>query len=130
MTRPSTGGGGGGRRSTSAEDMPEGFGGGADVGVLERGACMGSLVQVARHVILLHPYCTPSATYPEAVSFSSLKAFEQQAIGRVRRYPQTKPVVVYRLYAADTVEEVLYRGGYAETAAASATATGAAAEKE
>jgi SNF2 family DNA or RNA helicase len=78
-------------------------------------------LQVARHVILLHPYCTPSATYPEAVSFSSLKAFEQQAVGRVRRYPQTKPVVVYRLYAADTVEEVLYRGGYAEMGAPAAS---------
>ena len=72
-------------------------------------------LQAARHVILCHPYCTPSATYPEAVSFAELQAFEQQAIGRVRRYPQMKPVVLYRLFATDTVEEGLYRGGYGDS---------------
>lgn len=75
-------------------------------------AC-GINLQAARNLILLHPYCTPSATYPEAVSFASLQAFEQQAIGRIRRYPQRQPVRVFRLFAADTVEEGLYRGGYA-----------------
>ena len=30
-----------------------------------------------------------------------------QAIGRVRRYPQTREVVVYRLYVQGTVEEEL-----------------------
>lgn len=69
-------------------------------------------LQVARHVIICHPYCTPSATFPEAVSFAELQAFEQQAIGRVRRYPQTQEVTVHRLFAGDTVEEGLYRGSY------------------
>ena len=77
-------------------------------------------LQCARHVILIHPYCTPSATYPEAVSFASLRAHEQQAIGRVRRYPQTRTVRVHRLFAADTVEALLYRGGYAAEGAAAA----------
>ena len=35
------------------------------------------------------------------------------AIGRIRRYPQTATVRVYRLYAAASVEEGLYNGGYA-----------------
>ena len=81
-------------------------------------------LQCARHVILIHPYCTPSATYPEAVSFASLKAHEQQAIGRVRRYPQTRTVRVHRLFAADTVEALLYRGGYAAEGAAAAQSEG------
>ena len=69
-------------------------------------------LQVARNLIVVHPYCTPSATGPEDVSFSQLRAYEQQAIGRIRRFPQTKPVRVWRLFSKDTVEEGLYRGGF------------------
>ncbi len=67
-------------------------------------------LQVARYVVLLHPHC------PEAVltagdlyqrSLSETVAFERQAIGRVRRYPQTREVRVYRLYLQGTVEEEL-----------------------
>ena len=47
------------------------------------------------------------------VSFASLQAFEQQAIGRIRRYPQKETVRVYRLFAAESVEEGLYSGGFA-----------------
>ena len=72
-------------------------------------------LQVARHLIIVHPYCTPHATYPEAVSYDALKAYEQQAIGRIQRYPQRRTCHVHRLFATDTVEEMLYRGGYAAT---------------
>ena len=73
-------------------------------------------LQVARNLIIIHPYCTPSASDPEDVSFGSLQAFEQQAIGRIRRYPQENTVRVYRLFATESVEEGLYRGGYARAA--------------
>jgi hypothetical protein len=69
-------------------------------------------LQAARNLVLVHPYCTPSATAPEFVSFKQLCAFEQQAIGRIRRYPQAKPVRVWRLVGRDSVEEGLYRGGF------------------
>ena len=69
-------------------------------------------LQVARHLIIVHPYCTPTACDPEDVDFMALNAFEQQAIGRIRRYPQTETVQVYRLFAAESVEEGLYNGGY------------------
>ena len=32
-------------------------------------------LQCARNLVLLHPYCTPSATYPEAVRYHDLAAF-------------------------------------------------------
>ena len=70
-------------------------------------------LQVARNLIIVHPFCTPSAADPEDVSFASLQAFEQQAIGRIRRYPQKETVRVYRLFAAESVEEGLYSGGFA-----------------
>ncbi len=72
-------------------------------------------LQVARNLIIVHPYCTPSATRPEFVSFKQLHAFEQQAIGRIRRYPRTEPVRVWRLIGRDSVEEGLYRGQFTET---------------
>lgn len=67
-------------------------------------------LQVARSVVLLHPHC------PEAVldagqlhqrSLSETAAFERQAIGRVRRFPQQSEVTVYRMYVQGTVEEEL-----------------------
>ena len=69
-------------------------------------------LQCARNLVLLHPYCTPSATYPEAVRYHDLAAFERQAIGRVRRYPQQRPVRVWKLVCAGTVEQALGRGLY------------------
>ena len=71
-------------------------------------------LQCARNLIVVHPYCTPSAGEPEDVSFAALQAFEAQAIGRIRRYPQTQTVRVHRLFAAESVEEGLYRGGFAQ----------------
>ena len=69
-------------------------------------------LQAARNLILVHPYCTPSASCPEAVSYTALRAYEMQAIGRVRRYPQQKACRVFRLYAEGSVEQSLYSGLY------------------
>ena len=33
---------------------------------------------------------------------------EAQAVGRIRRYPQTRTVRVYRVFAQGTIEESLY----------------------
>jgi len=65
-------------------------------------------LQAARHVIIVHPYCTPTLSSRECISRQQMLAFEEQAVGRVRRYPQNRPVHVYRLFAAGTVEEELY----------------------
>ena len=43
---------------------------------------------------------------------ADLAAFERQAIGRVRRYPQQRPVRVCKLVCAGTVEQALGRGLY------------------
>lgn len=67
-------------------------------------------LQAARHVIIVHPYCTPTATSQESICRSQMLSFEAQAIGRVRRFPQQRSVHVYRLFAAGTVEEELYAG--------------------
>ena len=65
-------------------------------------------LQMARHVVIVHPYCTPTATSQESISQPQMQAFEAQAIGRVRRYPQKKTVHVHRLFAMGSVEEELY----------------------
>jgi len=65
-------------------------------------------LQAARHVVIVHPYCTPTSSSRESISRSQMLAFEAQAIGRVRRYPQSRPVQVYRLFASGTIEEELY----------------------
>jgi len=65
-------------------------------------------LQMARHVVIVHPYCTPTATSQESISRLQMLAFEAQAIGRVRRYPQKKTVHVHRLFAVGSVEEELY----------------------
>uniref|UniRef100_A0A7S4T7H0 RING-type domain-containing protein n=1 Tax=Alexandrium monilatum TaxID=311494 RepID=A0A7S4T7H0_9DINO len=67
-------------------------------------------LQAARHVVIVHPYCTPTAASQESISRTQMLAYEAQAIGRVRRYPQRRPVIIYRLFAAGTVEEGLYAG--------------------
>jgi len=67
-------------------------------------------LQAARHLVVVHPYCTPTATCQESISRAQMLSFEAQAIGRVRRYPQKRPVHVYRFFAAGSVEEGLYIG--------------------
>lgn len=36
---------------------------------------------------------------------------EEQSLGRVYRYGQTKPVFAYRLYTASTIEDYLFKQG-------------------
>lgn len=67
-------------------------------------------LHVANHVVIAHPYASrfSSPNAPELVSLKLAAAYERQAVGRVRRYPQKKTCYVYRLYALGTVEEELY----------------------
>eukprot|EP00967_Tisochrysis_lutea_P137665 scaffold247498_cov31-Tisochrysis_lutea.AAC.2 len=65
-------------------------------------------LQAARNVIILHPFCTPTATSPDSVLYSDLVSYESQAIGRVRRWPQAHVVRVYRLFAEHSVEHGMY----------------------
>jgi len=67
-------------------------------------------LQVARHVVIVHPYCTPTASSQDSISRAQMLAYEAQAIGRVRRYPQRRPVHIYRLFASGSIEESLYAG--------------------
>ncbi|KAL5503386.1 hypothetical protein EMCRGX_G010325 [Ephydatia muelleri] len=68
----------------------------------------GANLEVANHVIIVHPYCPPGVTSVGVVPLAQAQAFEQQAIGRVLRFPQSKPVHVYRFYSVGTPEEELY----------------------
>jgi len=68
----------------------------------------GTNLQCARNVVIVHPYVTPTATFPEAISYKELVAYERQCVGRVRRFPQTKEVKVFRLFAEFTIEAELY----------------------
>jgi hypothetical protein len=65
-------------------------------------------LQCCRHVVILHPYCSETASDLAFVSMRNVRAYETQAIGRVRRYPQTGTVRVYRFFAACSVEEEIY----------------------
>jgi len=65
-------------------------------------------LQFCRHVVILHPYCSETATDLAFVSMRNVRAYETQAIGRVRRYPQTGTVRVYRFFAACSLEEEIY----------------------
>merc|ERR1712232_116973 len=60
----------------------------------------GTNLTVASHVFLLHPML--------ARSRATAASFEAQAVGRVRRLGQTKPVNVWRFITEGTVEEELY----------------------
>lgn len=68
----------------------------------------GANLEVANHVMIIHPYCPPGVTSVGVVPLAQAQAFEQQAVGRVLRYPQSKPVHVYRFYSMGTPEEELY----------------------
>ena len=65
---------------------------------------------MARHVVIVHPYCTPSARSARQLSLGDLASYERQAVGRVRRFPQQRQVEVYRFFAPGTVEEEVYTG--------------------
>ena len=56
----------------------------------------GANLEVANHVIISHPYCPPHIQSVAAVPLAQAQAFEQQAVGRVLRFPQTKDVFLYR----------------------------------
>lgn len=68
----------------------------------------GANLEVANHVMIIHPYCPPGLSSVSVVPLAQAQAFEQQAIGRVLRFPQSKPVHVYRFYSVGTPEEELY----------------------
>lgn len=56
----------------------------------------GANLEVANHVIISHPYCPPHIQSVASVPLAQAQAFEQQAVGRVLRFPQTKDVFLYR----------------------------------
>eukprot|EP00933_Yihiella_yeosuensis_P082239 TRINITY_DN9602_c0_g1_i2.p1 TRINITY_DN9602_c0_g1~~TRINITY_DN9602_c0_g1_i2.p1 ORF type:complete len:679 (+),score=99.78 TRINITY_DN9602_c0_g1_i2:85-2037(+) len=60
----------------------------------------GTNLTVGSHVFLIHPML--------ASSLEEAKAYEMQAIGRVRRLGQTRAVHIWRFYASNTVEESLW----------------------
>lgn len=60
----------------------------------------GTNLTVASHVFLLHPMLAASA--------EEAAAFEAQAIGRVRRLGQLKPVHVWRFVMQDSIEQSLW----------------------
>lgn len=67
-------------------------------------------LHMARHVVIVHPYCTPTARSARQISLGELASYERQAVGRVRRFPQTRLVEVYRFVAPGTIEEEVYAG--------------------
>ena len=63
---------------------------------------------------MLHPYC-PNAKISDPASLrqrslAEAQAFDTQAIGRVRRFPQAREVTCHRLYVRGTIEEELMVG--------------------
>ena len=68
----------------------------------------GANLDVANHVFIVHPYCPAGMASTSVVPLAQAQAYEQQAVGRVLRFPQSKEVYLYRLYARGTVEEELY----------------------
>ncbi len=61
----------------------------------------GANLTCANHVVFMHPHWFQTGEEVEAV--------ETQAIGRVRRFGQTKPVTIWRLIAAKTIDDELSR---------------------
>ena len=60
----------------------------------------GANLTAANHAIFLHPLLVQTQ--------QEYDACDTQAVGRIRRYPQTRCVHVYRIYAQGTIEEALY----------------------
>ena len=83
---------------------------------------------MANHVIIIHPYCPANVLSVGVVPLAQAQAFEQQAVGRVLRFPQSKEVHVYRFYSLGTPEEELYAhwgwAGASQTEAACRQAQG------
>jgi SNF2 family DNA or RNA helicase len=73
-----------------------------------RANASGINLDAAQHVVLVHPFCGSNCPSVDHVQMSEAVAYETQAVGRVLRHPQLKPVTVYRLYARSTVEAELY----------------------
>jgi hypothetical protein len=68
----------------------------------------GANLDIANHVFIVHPHCPAGLASSSVVPLAQAQAYEQQAVGRVLRFPQSKEVHLYRLYARGTVEEELY----------------------
>jgi SNF2 family DNA or RNA helicase len=69
----------------------------------------GSNLTTANHAIFLGPLCVPSLL--------EYRAVETQAIGRVRRFGQSRTVHVHRLFALDTIDMRIYESRSAELCA-------------
>jgi len=67
----------------------------------------GANLQIARHCVIMHPYADPTSVHFDERTFTQMKAYEKQCLGRVQRFPQKKEVVLYRLYAENSVEQIL-----------------------
>lgn len=65
-------------------------------------------LEVANHIVVIHPYCPPSVRSVSVVPLAEAQAFEQQAVGRVLCFPQSKEVHVHHFYSLGTPEEELY----------------------
>ena len=68
-------------------------------------------LQCARHVLILHPYGPEGGLQGAATPASHLaeaRSYEEQAVGRVHRYPQQQTVYAHRLCVVGTLEERLY----------------------
>ena len=62
--------------------------------------------KVAAHVVLVHPFVDCKATHEGNTGLRPAQA-EEQALARVVRPGQTRPVFLHRLVGADTVEETM-----------------------
>merc|ERR1712190_624343 len=100
-------------RSRSNGDELERFQNGCEEWVLilslER-AASGSNLTSANHVLFVHPM--------NATSVATAKAYEQQAVARVRRIGQSRPEIhVWRFVTRDTIEEHMHNLHTSEEAA-------------
>jgi len=64
-------------------------------------AASGTNLFIANHVIFVHPMLCNNS--------EEARRYELQAIGRVRRFGQTKKVHIHRYVTADTIEEELVK---------------------
>ncbi|CAD7923932.1 unnamed protein product [Amoebophrya sp. A120] len=63
-------------------------------------AASGTNLHRASHLLLVHPMVADTA--------KQSRAFEKQAIGRIRRYGQKRTCHIYRFYTMDTIEHELH----------------------